>query len=400
MTVSNRFLATSALMLALVAALPAFAQAGAGNYCARAKAAVQKAQEDYHFPGAVFALLPPGGGECVFAVGVSDKETGRKMRATDRMLAASIGKTVVAAVVMHLHYDGALNIDDPISKWLKDEAFFDQLPNAQKITIRHLLSHTSGLADHVHTAAFENSAGKLVGTDQFFAPRELVGFILDQKPLFNPGEGYSYTDTGYILLGLIIEKSAKRPFYELAQAFFLDPLGLKTIEPSNKRTIARLVPGYSNPGNTRGIPVKTIGADGRMVWNPASEWTGGGFASNALDLARWVKVHFSGKSMPYPYLAETLNGCPWKSQTGHCNYGLGVSAPETPFGVLLGHSGSIPGYRSVAFYLPAQDMAYAIQVNTVVGFDRDADTFRKMNTEIIQAIIGQEIMKTKTGILK
>lgn len=390
MTVSNGVPTISALVFALMAALPVSAQAGAGDYCARAKSAVQKAHETYGFPGAVFALLPPGGGKCVFAVGVSDKETGRKMRADDRMLAASIGKTIVAAVVMHLHYDGVLNIDDPISKWLKDEPFFDQLPNAQKITIRHLLSHTSGLTDHVRTEAFATSAHKLVGTDQFFSPRELVGFILDQKPLFNPGEGYSYTDTGYILLGMIIEKAAKQPFYDLAQKFFFDPLRLKTIEPSNKRSLAKLVPGYLDPNNIRLGGGKTIGADGRLVWNPAMEWTGGGFVTNALDLARWVKLHFSGKSMPYPYLDETLNGCPRKSPANHCDYGLGVSEPETPFGVILGHSGSIPGYRSVAFYLPDHDMAYAIQVNTVVNFDRDADTFRKMNSEIIQEIIGTQ----------
>jgi D-alanyl-D-alanine carboxypeptidase len=396
MTKNNKSLAASAVIFALAMAFAAPVQAAPkDDYCARAKSAVQKARKTYAFPGAVFALLPPGGGQCVFAVGVSDKETGRRMRAGDRMLAASIGKTIVAAVVMHLHYDGLLDIDDPISKWLEDEPFFDKLPNARKITIRQLLSHTSGLADHVSTKDFENSAEKLVGTDQSFSPRELVGFILDQKPLFNPGEGYSYTDTGYILLGMIIEKAAKRPFYELAQDFFLDPLKLKTIEPSNSRSIARLVPGYPGSNNPRGIPNKTIGPDGRMMWNPAMEWTGGGFAANALDLARWVKLYFSGKAMSYPYLAEVINGCPKKNQAGHCSYGLGVAEPETPFGVLLGHSGSIPGYRSVAFYLPDHNMAYAIQINTNVNFARDADTFRIMNTEIIQEIIG-----TKTGLVK
>src|SRR6185369_13690022 len=108
-----------------------------------------------------------------------------------------------------------------------------------------------------------------------------------------------------------------------------------------------LAAGYSPPNNGLGLSANSM-VDGRLEWNPALEWTGGGLASNSQDLVRWAKALFEGRAMAGSYLPEMLAGMPGNlaREPGGSRYGLGIRIAETPLGTTYGHGGSMPGHRS------------------------------------------------------
>lgn len=235
------------------------------------------------------------------------------------------------------------------------------------MTLRMLLSHSAGVREHFaepkFIAAWE--ASRRSDPDSAPTPRESIRYVLDRPPLFQPGRGYSYTDTGYLLVGLVIEKVLAWSYYEDVRRRFLVPLGLTLTTPSDRRTLPGLAAGYSYLNNHSRIPAK-IASNGVLTFNPALEWTGGGFASNPKDLVRWAKALFEEQAIAAPYLSEMLAGMPGNpaDQPGESRYGLGVGIVQTPLGTYYGHGGWMAGYRSHVAYFPERRVAIAIQVNT------------------------------------
>jgi len=322
------------------------------------------------FPGATAAFILPDGTCAGFATGLADKEKQIRMAVDARMLAASVGKTFVAAVAVGLAHEGKLGLDDKIEKWLGKEDWFARLPNGRDITLRMLLRHSGGLRHHFDEPRFGAEVllrrmAKKPDLDYRFPPERLVGFVLDKELLFPAGKGYSYTDAGYLLVGMIIERASGSAYYDLLRRRFLDPFGLRLTIPSDRRKIPGLCPGYLDPKESFGLPGKTV-VDGLMVYNPATEWTGGGIASNPQDLVRWAKVLYEGKALKKPYLSELLDGMPC-GRSGKRRYGLGVFIQETPLGTTYGHDGSFPGYNTELIYFPAHKVAISVQVNTDIN---------------------------------
>jgi D-alanyl-D-alanine carboxypeptidase len=343
---------------------------------------------DARFPGATAAFILPDGRVIGCATGYSDTELGIPMRADMRMPSGSIGKTYVAAVTLSLVYDGMLSLDDKISKWMGDEEWFSKLPNGPEITLRMLLNHSSGLVDHVFDApAFQAAARKLFSSgdaNRYFTPRELVKFVLNRRPLFPAGHGFHYSDTGYILVGMIIEKATGTPYYELLERRFLDPLHLHYTVPADRRRVPDLAQGYAVRSSALfGVPHKVV-KDGELVFNPLTEWTGGGLFNNPQDLVRWAKALYEGRAMRGPYLADLL-GSAVKTGPGDAAplYGLGVEILQTPFGRAYGHSGFFPGYLSTLRYFPAYQVAVAMQINT------DAKQPRARMMPLVQAVLDE-----------
>jgi D-alanyl-D-alanine carboxypeptidase len=274
-------------------------QAGLDDICSK-----------YELPGMTAAYALPDDRVVAFASGLADRESGAKMTLDTRMPAGSVGKTFVAATVIGLAHDGKLSLDDKIQDLLGDEPWFNDLPNAREITIRHLLMHRGGLTDHVYDPEWLGAAQKMVGSldtdpDHYFKPAELVQYILKREPLFPAGQGFNYTDTGYILLGLIIERAGGTTYYDQVRQRFLEPLELKLTEPADRRDIQHLAAGYLSPKNPFGLPEK-ITVDGKLRYNPATEWTGGGLVSNPQDLVRWAKALYEGRALQKPYVDELV----------------------------------------------------------------------------------------------
>ncbi|MBO6676699.1 MAG: beta-lactamase family protein [Rhizobiales bacterium] len=371
----------------------AWTHALADDQQAQIQALLDHFQSDYGFPGATAAIAWPDGRVDSVATGVADRETGLPMTPASRMLAASIGKSFVAATVLALESIGVLERDAPVIDHLGDRDWFARLPNHDTMTIHNLLRHSSGLPDHVHTDAFAAQMAKNVATGQGApTPEEAIIFVLDTDPLFPSGAGWAYSDTGYLLLGLIIEQVSARSYYDLVSEHFIVPLALTETAPSNRRALPALVAGYTAQTNAFGLPVRTMDDNGRLLWDPAVEWTGGGLVSTSRDLAIWGHALFGGRAMATPYLERLLDGFEISRGPPNVLYGAGVAIyNDTPRGNVYGHGGWVPGYASSLRHYADLDVTIAFQINTDVGIVDDSTDLVPALEEALAVLAEQRI---------
>ncbi|MFD1195448.1 serine hydrolase domain-containing protein [Seohaeicola saemankumensis] len=338
----------------------------------RLAATLDEFLERYGFPGATAAIALPDGTVMAAATGLADVEIGRAMTPETPMLAASIGKSFVAATVLALESEGRLSRADLLLAHLGDRPWFDALPNAGTITIDHLLQHTSGLPDHVHLPEFQAEWTRLTTDERDFDPERLIDFVTGEAPLFEAGHAWAYSDTGYVLLGLVIEQVTGQAWHEAVRTRLLDPLDLGGTVPSNRPDLPGLAVGYIAPDNPFGLPARTADAERRLLWNPAVEAAGGGFASTSADLVRWGHLLFGGEALEGPYLDRLLDGVPVAPDAPGILYGAGVAIyADTPRGPVWGHGGWIPAYVSSLRHYPDHGVTVAFQINTDVGIAND-----------------------------
>ena len=323
------------------------------------------------FPGATLGVALRDGRTLALATGMSDTARRIAMRPTDRLLSGSVGKTYVAAVALQLVEEGKLELDAPISRYLGGESWFTRLPNARDITVRQLMNHTSGLVRY----EFQPAVADALRRDPFatWTPERRLSYILDTQAPFAAGQGWEYSDTNYIVLGMIIERLTGREYYGELRRRILDPLELRNTIPSDRRELPGVVNGYAGPNNELGGYDASL-VDGRLAINPQFEWTGGGIASTADDLARWAKLLYESRAFGAPMLARMVDGVP--SKLGNARYGLGAIVRESPeLGPVWGHSGFFPGYATEMAYLPDLRVAAAIQVNSTSPYPRGLGPF-------------------------
>lgn len=356
---------------------------------ARFESELKNLHEQYDFPGATAAyILPNGQVECV-AIGLSDIDQNMPMSSESSMLVASVGKIFVSATVLALSQEGRLQLDNPIATWLADRPWFRRLPNAKTITLRQLLNHTSGLGNHVETEAFAQELTNNWRAAEPMSPEELIAFILGQPPLFMPGEGWAYSDTGYLLVGLIIERVTGRTYEAEIRQRFLDPLNLTRTRPSDQRELPNLATGYLAEENAFGLPPTTTTRPGVMAWHPGLEWTGGGLVSNPRDLVIWGKALFSGQVLVGDGAGALLQSVAIQKEMDHVRYGLGVAIHKGgPLGPAYGHGGWIPGYCTSLRYYPNYDVAVAFQMNTDIGMtDGDVSPVEEIEQRLASVVI-------------
>ena len=195
----------------------------------------QRQQEG--FPGANFAWTVDGTEIHAVSVGVSDREARAPMRSSDRLLSGSIGKTYVAAVLFELMQEEERYADDSVAEVLGHHDWFARLPNAQTLTIRSLLNHTSGIREYVQDADLHAVIAR--EPDHVWTPVERLEYVFDDPPLFAVGEGWSYADTNYLVLGVIIEELTGEEYYDVVTGANLGP-----IRPDRHRTVR----SPKNPG--------------------------------------------------------------------------------------------------------------------------------------------------------
>ena len=330
----------------------------------RLKSVLQEKLNAFHaagkFPGATAGFALPDGASFGLAVGVSDVSAKLPMREGDLMLQGSVGKTYAAAVALQLVAERRLALDDKIEKYLGAEKWFGRLPNARATTVRMLLNHTSGLVRYEFKEQFTKDL--TARPEKVWKPAELVAYVLDTPAPFAAGQGWEYSDTNYIVLGMIIERVTKRGYYDEVRRRLLRPLRLRHTVPSDSRVIRGLAQGYAGPNNPFGGTDAMI-VGGKFAVNPQFEWTGGGMASTAEDLARWAKAMYEGRAFDARLLPEMLDGVPAKLGP-EAKYGLGVIIRPTALGASYGHSGFFPGYVTEMMYFPDLKIAVAVQVNT------------------------------------
>lgn len=282
------------------------------------------------------------------------------MKPEQRMLAGSTGKTFFAAVALQLVKEGKLSLDEKVSFYLGKETWYPKVQNAETITIRQLMNHSTGIEEYYELGDFMQRLRK--EPDKTWTPVECISYTFNRPPLFTAGAEWSYADTNYLILGLVLEKILKQEVYQVIQKNFINPNVLKSTEPSVRRKLENQVVGISGPNSPFGISGPVL-IDGQMIINPQMEWAGGGFISNSPDLARWAKIYYDANFLSDGVRTEMRKGVPAKTGKNH-EYGLGVQIRPSSLGTSYGHGGWFPGYLTEMDFFPDKNLAVAVQLAT------------------------------------
>lgn len=340
----------------------------------RLKAKLEELFAQSSVPGVSASIVLPEGHVMPFVVGLADKEAKKPMSVLTLMIQGSVGKTYVAAIAMQMIHDKKLNLEEKVSKYLGQESWLEKLPNAADVTVKMLMNHTSGIMRYELDPKFTDDLTRQ--PTKLWTPAERISYVLGKKPRFPAGQGWDYSDTNYIVLGMIIEKITGKSIEELIRTKLLEPLSLKQTMSSDRLTIPGLAQGYAGPQNPFGGKELMLNADGSMIVNPQFEWTGGGMASTTGDLARWGKLMYEGKAFDPSMLPIMLEGVKAPMLGRDAQYGLGVILRPTPHGKTYGHSGFFPGYMTELMYWPEKKVAVAVQVNS--------SEFQKVKPRLVQ----------------
>ena len=358
----KRFFSTGLIGVLLAASLFAQSQKDLNVFKHDIQAKLDSMQAAGLFPGATLGIVLKNGTELKFATGLADEEAEQAMPLEGRMFTGSAGKTFVSAVALQLVDEGELDLDALVSSYLGSLSWYSRLPNHDSLTVRMIMQHTGGLPRYVFKEAFTKAL--LENSDKVWKPEETLAYVFDDTPVHPPGRGWGYSDTDYIVLGVIIEKITGETLYKQAQRRLLDPLGLRDTSPSNHRKLKGLVTGYTGDKSPPFMLPGKVPVDGVYPINPQFEWCGGGFITTSLDMARWAKALYEGKVFSETMMEELLKAADWRTgQPAEAGYGLGVMIFNTPFGKIYGHGGIFPGYQTQMSYFPKWKTSVTIQVN-------------------------------------
>ena len=281
----------------------------------------------------------------------------------------SISKVFTAAATYKYIEKGILNFDDPIKKWLPQD-MVSKVKNAESAQIKHLLSHTSGIRDF-YTIKFELDRENR--THNKWNKEDVIKYIYNKSADFPVGETYSYSNTNFLLLSIILEKASGKTFEEVYKEEVFTPLNLQSAYYSASKPI----PDHAVTGhveytyasgqfhNAKNLYIDELGIGGD-----------GGIAINAYDLSVFLESLMKGQLLTSSSLTQMTDWFDipkdeqWE-EFGQTENGYGLEKFNTQYGYAAGHTGSVDGFSSYGFYFPEQDMTYILLVNGTNG-DSDA----------------------------
>jgi D-alanyl-D-alanine carboxypeptidase len=276
-------------------------------------------------PGVV-VLVRDGSRTVRFARGSSRLQPHRALRVSDRFRIASLTKTYTATVVVQLAGEGKLSLEDPVERWLPGV-----VPNGAAITLRMLLNHHSGLFDYFND---ERTLAPYLAGDfaHVWRPEQLVAIGLSHPPLFAPNSSAAYSNTDYVLLGLVIQAVTGRSLEAEFDQRIFRPLKLRdTFAAIEQRIPGAHAHGYLLAGPDTLQDVTAV--------SPTHAWATGNIVSTAADVARFYRALMSGRLLPAALLREMT--------TLHERLGLGLIQGDTRC-TTVGHNGEIAGFNAEA----------------------------------------------------
>ena len=318
--------------------LPTFAAEPAAEIDARL-AELTKTQ-----PVAVTALVSRDG-KIVYekAVGLADLERHVAATPATKFRIGSVSKQFTAAAILRLAEDEKLALDDPLAR------FFPDFPGAEKITVRQLLTHTSGLHSYTEKPGF------LQGVTAPVAPEKLIASFRDDPTDFAPGAGWHYCNGGYFLLGEIVAKISGKALADYLREEFFEPIGMKdTGTFRNDKPPADAALGYSF-------------ADGKLTraldWDMS--WAGGAGAlySTVRDLQLWNEALFNRRVLSEASLKAALTPVALPPGAQGMKYGFGWAIGELRGLQIIDHGGGLNGFQSYLVRYPAQKVTIAVLAN-------------------------------------
>lgn len=335
---------------------------------------VEKTMQQYGIPGVIVGVWVPSRGAWVKTKGKSNITTGKVIEPDERVRVASITKTFIATVVLQLAEENKLSLDDKLEKYAPN------IPRANEITIRQLCNMTSGIYSIGEDEKFNNIlASQPLGK---WTPPELVNIALSHDPYFAPGQGWHYSDTNYILLGIIIQKVTGNRVEEEVQRRIIGPLGLKnTTFPEGPDMTGKYARGYMmKDGNQELVDITRT--------DPSGPWAAGAIVSNLDDLKVWVKALADGQLLNATSQKEQLKWIDVPSLAKlDGKYGLGILSISG----FVGHNGTILGYNSAMYHLTSQDATIIVLINKFPCEPNSESIADKIFLDIARIIFPHEV---------
>lgn len=287
---------------------------------------------DSETPGGVLAVRLADGRTAVVSSGWRDVDGDQPVEPTDRFRIGSITKTYVAALVLSLADDGLVELDAELATYLPDA------PHADQVTIRQLLAHTSGLPDLFLLSEYQTAV--FISAGRRWQPADALELVRGEPLEFEPGSSWAYSNTNYLVLGLVAEEVGGASLAELLRARVIEPSGLtdtflEEMEPGPAVVVAghHDLDGDGDHDSLTGIPYTALVTSGAAA---------GGLSSSGLDVLDFAAALFGGRLLSASGLAEMLTPSPH-----YAAYGLGIGRLVTDGGVAWGHTGALPGFSAV-----------------------------------------------------
>ena len=331
------------------------------------QATLDSSLESTEIAGATVAVINSEG-TWFGASGVSNLETEKPLNPDELFKIGSISKSFTSATILKLVEEEKLSLQDTLDQWLPN-SIINNIPNAKDIHIEQLLNNTSGIANYTNLKWFADELAFQNGADINWSREAIINnYVAGENADFAPGESFNYSNTNYLLLGMLIEAATGNSYQDEVNRLILEPLGLEnTYFTGDEIPEDRFVSGYAD----------LIGEDGSFVSDGILEETknsfsslaftlsDGGIISNTKDVSRFSDALFGGELLAPESLNRMLS---WSTideeevEVGD-QYGLGIYEEQTPWGEIWGHDGGTFGYISRMRYFPESDTTVVILTN-------------------------------------
>ncbi|MFD0412248.1 serine hydrolase domain-containing protein [Streptomyces sp. NPDC127108] len=374
---------TTSLALTVVALLGAVTVAPSAHAAERTdrgheatRAALRALVEKGEQPGAI-AKVRDSKGNWSATVGYADTATGRERSTAEHFRGASITKTFVATVLLQLEAEGRLSLDDTVESWLPGLVQGNGYDGSE-ITLRQLLNHTSGIANYTDDPTIaHNSSGPGFPAHRYdtYTPEELVAAALKQPPHPAPEKSPQYSNTNYVIAGMVIEKATGHGYAQEVTRRIIDRLKLRgTSFPGTAPQMPTPHPvGYSRLHQEAPDAEVVDATEQNMTWLGAA----GDIISTPGDLSRFQRALIHGQLLPKAQMKEMLNEVPDGEDRG---YGLGVEFAKLSCGVkVVGKTGRTNG--SLSAMVGTVDGKHQLTFNINGDWLRDSS----MYTDVVEA---------------
>jgi CubicO group peptidase (beta-lactamase class C family) len=302
-------------------------------------------KEEFSLNNTGVAALVSSNGKIIYkkAIGMANAELNVPMQTDNVFRIASITKQFTSVAILQLMENGKLNLQDEITKFIPDYPV-----QGATITIEHLLTHTSGIRD------FTSMRDTMQRSKMDFTPVQMIALFKDQPIRFSPGSKYEYSNSNYIILGYIIEKLSGKSYGQYLEDNFFKPLGMtSSFYGNDSKIIKKRAAGYTKSGEV----IKN--ADVISMTQP---YAAGAIMSTAEDLFKWHQAVQSYKLVQKETLDKAFTKFKLTNGT-ESNYGYGWRLGYIQGSPSIGHAGMIPGFMSMAMYLPQNDVYVVVLSN-------------------------------------
>lgn len=288
--------------------------------------------------GVSAAVVTPGGQLLTSTAGQRDEFGGGPARPGYRYRVASVSKIFTAALLLRLEEEGMLQLDDALYDYLP----ISGLPNGEQITLRQMLTHTSGLADHLNDGSFWS------GSNGPWDTQDIVDYAVEEGLIFTPGTGYSYSNTGFHLLGAVIEEVTGQTLAKAHKAWIFSPLELQQTLFDDFSSFGSTIDSLARNARSYEYHLSAAGAAGAVVSTPT-------------DIARFGHALYGGNWLEAASLEAML--VDYGFAVGGDHYGLGTRLWDDSGYIHHGHTGALMDYRSILMYVPSKGVTIALSTN-------------------------------------